>query len=243
MGRKSKLRSLFSVVGIILYGVIAGVIVFFTSIAITGSFGVEVSFEEIGSVELILSLIATQIGLLISAGTWLAYSEKGKEFVKVRYPSGEGLKLAGIATVGLFVFVLSLEFISTLLEIQPPANEITEQATVSPELISVLIVLNWVLVAPAEELLFRGVIQSRLKIDFDVKWAIFLTAVIFTSIHVPNVAGFTSGLIIPLMIWFTAGVVLGYVFEKTESIVTVIIIHGVYNTAIFLFLFIETFVL
>ncbi len=93
--------------------------------------------------------------------------------------------------------------------------------------------------ALGEELLFRGYIQSRLNIAwgrpfqfFGVNWGwgIIITALIFALMHVINVYSLTTGHWQPEPWWgfwtFFSGLVFGFVREKTGSIVTSTILHG-----------------
>lgn len=90
-----------------------------------------------------------------------------------------------------------------------------------------------------EELLFRGYIQSRLNITWgrpylfygvNWGWGIVIASVLFGLMHVLNLAGVVSGnwhLEWWYGVWtFCAGLVFGFVREKTGSIVAPTILHG-----------------
>jgi hypothetical protein len=90
-----------------------------------------------------------------------------------------------------------------------------------------------------EELLFRGYIQSRLNAAwgkpfqfFGVKWGwgVVIASALFALMHVLNVGGVLSGAWRPEWWWgfwtFFGGLVLGFVREKTGSIVAPTILHG-----------------
>jgi uncharacterized protein len=90
-----------------------------------------------------------------------------------------------------------------------------------------------------EELLFRGYIQSRLNIAwgrpfqfFSVNWGwgVIIACVLFGFMHVLNIADMGSGNWHTEPWWgfwtFFAGLVLGFVREKTGSIVASTILHG-----------------
>lgn len=78
-----------------------------------------------------------------------------------------------------------------------------------------------------EELLFRGVLQQSLKAHIGRWPAIFLASAVFGLMH--------SGYQVPAELVFagTIGFVFGVIYDRTDSIVLVTIMHGVLN--IFLF--------
>lgn len=84
----------------------------------------------------------------------------------------------------------------------------------------VLICLAAVVIAPLyEELLFRVILQGWLSANFRPVVAIPTTAVLFAAIH-----GVIDGVaLIPLAL------ILGYVFHRCHSYVSVIVIHGLFN--------------
>ncbi|BCX03372.1 MAG: hypothetical protein KatS3mg053_1310 [Candidatus Roseilinea sp.] len=90
-----------------------------------------------------------------------------------------------------------------------------------------------------EELLFRGYIQSRLNIAFgkpfrffgvNYGWGIAITAALFGLMHVLNLGSLVGGRWQPAWWWgfwtFFSGLVLGFVREKSGSIIAPTILHG-----------------
>lgn len=90
----------------------------------------------------------------------------------------------------------------------------------------ITIIITAVIMAPLlEELVFRGVLQTALmRLMKGRRWpAMLITAAVFSAIHgwvVP-----TQGLL-PL---FVLGLVFGYVYERTGSLLTPILAHAVFN--------------
>lgn len=96
------------------------------------------------------------------------------------------------------------------------------------------------LLGPAEELLFRGYIQSRLNVAFDRPYRVagarfgaglLVTSVLFSIFHIVNLPALAAGRIDPQ--WVTAlptfswGIALGYVRERTDSLLPAAVSHGV----------------
>jgi membrane protease YdiL (CAAX protease family) len=118
-----------------------------------------------------------------------------------------------------------------------PATNISGAAAVeNPVFVyGVFLVGNLVFIAPVEEFLFRGVIQGRLRESFGAIAAISITAVGFSLTHIPSY-WFGGSDLLSVGVWGallsigTTGFLLGYVYERTDSLLVVIIIHGLANT-------------
>lgn len=90
-------------------------------------------------------------------------------------------------------------------------------------------ILMTVLLAPLfEEMLFRGLILETAKQRWGTSVAILVSSLFFGLVHAP---------ILPQMVnAFVMGVMLGYIYVLTDSLLSVIIIHAVNNALAFLFL-------
>ncbi len=90
-----------------------------------------------------------------------------------------------------------------------------------------------------EELLFRGYIQSRLNLAFgkpfqfygvQLGWGILITSLLFGLMHIINLGTLITGHWQLTPWWgfwtFFGGLVLGYVREKTGSIIASTLLHG-----------------
>jgi membrane protease YdiL (CAAX protease family) len=102
------------------------------------------------------------------------------------------------------------------------------------------VVFNFIFVGPAEEILFRGYIQSRLGATgrpyhfFGVPWgwSLVASALLFGAWHVvaPFALRGTFDLAWSHGLWtFGAGLLFGFVREKTGGIVAPALLHGVLN--------------
>jgi membrane protease YdiL (CAAX protease family) len=86
-----------------------------------------------------------------------------------------------------------------------------------------VIIVSAVVLAPlAEELLFRGLIQSSLRRFFGSPWiAIGVTSALFGAVHLPIWPA-----VLPLAIF---GVLLGYSYERTGKLLPAIVAHSLFN--------------
>lgn len=112
-----------------------------------------------------------------------------------------------------------------------PAPEVAHQALVNLQedfnlSRLILLIISAVIAAPLiEELVFRGVLQTSLmRLLKGQRWpAMVITALVFSAIHAWAVP--THGLV-PL---FVLGLVFGYLYERTGSLITPILAHAVFN--------------
>lgn len=91
-------------------------------------------------------------------------------------------------------------------------------------------------VGPAEELLFRGVVQGRLRETWGVWPAILVATVLFGLSHA-SVSGGLGGVVAYILTATLLGVLLGYLYERTDNIVVPAAVHGVNNAVIFAWLY------
>lgn len=96
-----------------------------------------------------------------------------------------------------------------------------------------LAVLSILVVAPAEEYLFRGVVQGRLRNSFGPAGAILAASLLFGSLHFGNWVGSPGTLVGWGLLIAAVGVVMGVLYELTGNLAVPIVAHGAYNFVLF----------
>jgi len=89
-----------------------------------------------------------------------------------------------------------------------------------------LFVIMFLFVSLTEELIFRSVLQSSLEKEFGMLSGLILATAIFAIMHMQG--GFLETIFI-----FFAGILIGYLFQKTRSLIFITVIHGTVNVMIF----------
>lgn len=85
-----------------------------------------------------------------------------------------------------------------------------------------------VVVAPVmEEIMFRGFLQPALKNSLGRRYAITITASLFAAVHMD---------IFAFLQIFILGMLLGYLYEKTQTLVASIVVHILHNSLTLVFL-------
>jgi len=134
-----------------------------------------------------------------------------------------------------FGVAIIIEAIGAVLGAEGATNFATAAAVGNPVLVyGLLLVGNIVFIGPAEELLFRGVIQGRLRESFGPALAIGITSLGFALSHVPSywIGGsdlFTLGVLFALLGIAAGGLILGTIYERTQNLIVVALIHGLIN--------------
>lgn len=153
--------------------------------------------------------------------------EKGNllSYLGLRHDFKKGLKWAGsVSLVFIFYFVI--------LNLIVLKNKIDFQMSLNEWLNTIL------LVGIIEEIVFRGFLLRKLMDSYKFWIANIITALLFASIHFP--IWFYKGLSFPYLLSstitaFVLGIIFGFVYKKSNSLWSAIIIHSLYNLLVSLF--------
>ncbi|PSQ47059.1 CPBP family intramembrane metalloprotease domain-containing protein, partial [Halobacteriales archaeon SW_7_65_23] len=92
--------------------------------------------------------------------------------------------------------------------------------------------MMFLVVGPMEELLFRGIVQNRLRERFPAIPAIAIASAIFAAVHVVALAGSPTGMLVTVFILFFPATVFGTVYEFTGNLVAPALLHALHNSVI-----------
>ncbi|MGD2072580.1 MAG: type II CAAX endopeptidase family protein [Candidatus Thorarchaeota archaeon] len=177
------------------------------------SFMVTLFSSTAGSYASSLALILLPLYLVV-----VTY-ERSPDIMGFRIPTMKWLLLVIPA---LPVLLFSNELIYTITERilgQFPLEELMEQIITEDPL---LMGINTGVVGPiGEEVFFRGFVYTGLRRKFGVRGGIFWSSLFF---------GLTHGIPWQIPYAFVAGIILAYVYEKTGSLYSPIILHVVNNS-------------
>lgn len=197
----------------------------------------EIELAKGAEAPMTVSLPAGMFAQVLWIGAWIALAA-----MTFRHGLRRGLGLSGRrwawdaarAVVGYFVLlpIIILAFVSTrlLLEAIRP-----EWVTKHPLLVllptaetvwKIAVVVTAVVLAPvAEELFYRGLVQSMLKRYFGGRaWpAVLVTSAIFAASH------YSQPVAIPALFVLSVGI--GYNYERTGRLLSPILIHAIFNAS------------
>jgi hypothetical protein len=179
----------------------------------------------------VVSAVATQLAL-VAVG--YAYARRYDLRVPIRSPSRRDLAwIAGGTVAALATAIGASVVLSLVFGDQPVESVFGEAGAVDPTVLLIFAGLSILLVAPAEEFLFRGVVQGRLRRAFGPAAAVVLASALFGSIHLTNYTGPLLVVAGYLALLAVVGVVFGYVYERTGNLAVPVAVHAVYNTVLF----------
>jgi membrane protease YdiL (CAAX protease family) len=168
---------------------------------------------------------------------YLRYRGLGRSYIGVRIPSLRDViaALSGylLAFVGLFVGSILL----TVVGVQPAENQVGRIAVQNPEVLLLLIPASFVLIGPGEELLFRGIVQGRIREAFGPVPGVVFASAVFAAIHFTALTGGVGGRLATIAVLFFPSLVFGAAYEFTDNLVVPAFIHGAYNATLFTLLY------
>jgi CAAX protease family protein len=141
---------------------------------------------------------------------------------------GLGIGLLVVPVTLLLLNFVSLELFK-LFQVPPEKQTVVTviEKTVEPAK-RIWFALAAVVLAPTvEEMFFRGIMYPYLKQRIDPIWAVTITSLAFAAIH------FNLVIFIPLVF---LGFVLTWLYERTDSLLTPILTHAVFNATNFFML-------
>lgn len=221
------IREFLAGAGIAVLGFLVGVIGVFLMAGGMYLYGVNI-FENV------IALFAAEIiGLQVIGfgGVALAYLWYTKEsLIQIEIPSLRHIAWIVIGLVSLFVALIFVSAVELVIGVDAAEHGIQQTATGNPEILLLFIPITLFIIGPAEELLFRGIIQRRLVDRLSLGYGILFASIIFAVAHAGAlIASSTSGFVFMMGVYVVLGAILGITYEITKNIVVPIVIHGIFN--------------
>lgn len=143
-----------------------------------------------------------------------------------------GYVLALLAALGGAVAV-------SLAGVEAGTNQAADVALENPEVLLVLVPASFLLIGPGEELLFRGVVQGRLRETLSAPVAVGLASVLFAGVHFVALSGSSGARLVTIGVLLGPSLVFGTAYELTDNLVVPSLIHGAYNATLFSLLYVS----
>jgi membrane protease YdiL (CAAX protease family) len=180
------------------------------------------------------------VGLAVSYLQRRGLDREGiRSYLGVRWPT---LREIGIVLAGYLALVLLLLVAAAIAQVLLPEPAENEGAAAigdanSPLVYIGALVFMFLVVGPSEEVLYRGVVQNRLRETLSPIPAIVIASGIFAAVHVVALAGSLTAMLTTVTILFVPAIVLGVVYEYTGNIVVPAVLHGTHNSILITLLF------
>ncbi|MEF8830881.1 MAG: type II CAAX endopeptidase family protein [Halobacteriales archaeon] len=198
--------------------------------------------------DLVLQLIVSPLAEVAFVAVALGYvfvTDRGWDYVDFERPTAVGIGLAILATLGLLVLQFATIAVIQVLGL-PSSSQGTMQRAAreaaelgQPEIVLVLAPMMLLVVGPAEELLFRNVVQKRLYEAFARKSAVLVAGVVFAAAHLLSYASESAAAVfVSLASIFFISLLLGFLYEYTENLTVAALAHGLYNATLVVLLYV-----
>lgn len=177
------------------------------------------------------------LGFFAVCGGYLVW-RSDRFLVEIGRPTWRDIRWMMLGFSGLVATLVGFEFVLTQLGLAPADNVAVEQGRENPRLFLYLIPIVLVLNAPAEELLFRGVVQGLFRRAYGVVPGVLAASLIFGGVH--YLALVDSGSQIAYVgIAILSGLVLGALYEYTENLLVPIAAHACWNILVYVNLYLD----
>ena len=182
----------------------------------------------------IVSSRGVQFGFGVFALGFLTYTGEWARYARFRRPEPRDL----VAIFGAFIGVIMLGLITSAifsalnLAHEPVTGTVDHDLDLhrQPPLWPIVILAWYLLAAPAEELFYRGLIQTRLRSAFNTVSVIVLASSCFAFSHtIFSLLSGASGAAVAttFLELFGAGLIFSGLYELTDNLVPVAIFHAV----------------
>lgn len=180
---------------------------------------------------LALVILASELGYALCAVVFLVATDRGFGYLELDPPDAGAVVLTGGATVLLLLVQFGYRRLARALSVP---IETTLPADVSGTLLFLAFVpLALFVIGPAEELLFRGVIQRYLREVTGPRVAITLASLPFALYHAGNYAAYPPlGIALGVAFIFVLSLGFGALYEWTDTLWVPIAVHGLYDVGV-----------
>lgn len=220
---RSAVRAVASALGLSLAGLIVGIV------AIT-LFSIVKEMSGIAGTQLGAETSGIQFGFAAVGLVFLVVADDPRRYVQLRWPTIEDLvwMLAIPIMVSLIGLIWQLLFLSSGHHEASSILEVGVGFAEQPILWLCAIGLFFLITAPAEELLYRGVIQGRVRPHLGTAGTVAVGAVAFGLMHaIPGLLqGFDAAILAFVTTGGVGGLLWGIAYERTQNLAVTAVTHA-----------------
>jgi hypothetical protein len=154
------------------------------------------------------------------------------DLVHLRAPSMRDVVYIAAGVVAILLTAAVVGQVISRFGVSVAQNQVVTTGLQNPEFFLYMIPVSLLFVGPFEELVFRGAVQGLLRRAYRPWTAIGLASGLFGLVHWIALTG--SGSRVPYVVIAAGlGLILGYVYERTDNLLVPASVHGVYNSVLF----------
>ncbi|MGM0390008.1 MAG: CPBP family intramembrane glutamic endopeptidase [Natrinema limicola] len=179
-----------------------------------------------------LYMILNFVGMALAGGLYLAATGRGWSYVDVRMPTKTGWWYVFGGILASIAFLFAINILLQLFSIPAAESDVVEVVGQDQTMILIMIVIVFFFNAPAEEFLFRNVVQKRLYDAFTRMQSVVLASTIFALVHFPMYVTLAESMLATassLAIMFGGALIFGYLYAKTDNLLVPTAAHAALN--------------
>ena len=176
------------------------------------------------------------LGFVLAGAIYLWSTDRGWSFVDLRWPTGRDWLYVVVGTLVSILFFVVVSVLIQLLQLPAAESQVLEFVGDDQTMILVMIAIVFFFNAPAEEFLFRNVIQKRLYAAFSRLQAVFAASAIFAAVHLPVYVIYAESALataVSLAVIFGGSVIFGSLYARTDNLVVPTAVHAAFNAVQF----------
>jgi membrane protease YdiL (CAAX protease family) len=181
--------------------------------------------------DVVVLFVAGYVGMLAVVGSYLAATTRDASYLDLAWPDRQDLRHGAAGLVGGVAALLAVGTVAVLLGLPTAPHSLVEPALAGdPAYLLMLVPLVVLVNAPAEELLYRNVVQKTLYGSFSRPTAVVLASAVFTAAHLPAYGGpdpAATG--VALTVVFVRSLAFGWTYARTGNVVVPSLVHGLFN--------------
>lgn len=183
--------------------------------------------------------VAQQVGFAaVVAGYVVASRRPG--LIRASGPDRRELAVAGAGVVALLAVSMLITALLSYLDVPAAQNRIEQIGRENPQVMVYMVPVAVLVIGPAEELLFRGAIQGRLRTEWGPVAAIGIASALFAVAHVLALDGSSrTAQVVTIGALLVLSLVLGTIYEYTGNIVVPALVHGGYDAVLFAYVYLS----
>lgn len=174
---------------------------------------------------------ALALAALLTTRVFLAWEDLDWDFLDLSRPTVSQLGWGAAGLLGLLGLTLGVGVLGIPTAEHGLTDRVREAGITA---LWILVPISILVVGPAEELVYRNLVQKTLAGGFQTVVAVIGASAIFAVAHLP--AYFTSDLFATagsLTVVFLLSCILGAVYARTRNLLTVALVHGIYDAVAF----------
>lgn len=225
----SRLRAATVAVAVALTGVGTGLGLVLLAAGLVGALGAELGLLA----AVVLAVVLSQAGFAAAGLGYVLATGRGLGYLRARVPTRRDVAWMVGSYVLAFLLVGVGAAVAATTGAPTASNQAAELGLERPEVLLWLVPVSLLVIGPAEELLFRGTVQARLRESFSPVVAVVAASALFAGLHVLALTGGLSGRAVSVALLFLPSLVLGAAYERTRNLVVTAVVHGAYDATLF----------